>query len=215
MLITPFEVVTNAPVSRDYPTTHLCVLLPQIEQAFVRECLGKELYDYLVSKLNTYPSGVVDWVQGVAYGVGSFVLRNGCTYECLIDGIESDPATDTESWRMFKKFTDAAANELWEKYLKLVLALKGYVATIVPNTFKSNAGGLIINDGDGTGNRSARKAELLEVKTHTITEIERVTTNMVEWLNENAFTKQLPWKNPCSTTNCATVGKNSRRWGFR
>lgn len=215
-LITPFEVIAKAPVSRDYPTTHLCVLLPQIEESFVRECLTKELYEYLISKKQNYPATVVDYELGGQYNQNTAVVLNGCTYVALSNGVTSNPITNTMDWQVFKKFgSNTAANELWDRYLSLILALKGYLSTVVPNTYKSTAGGLIVNDGDGTGNRSARKAEISDLKNHTLTEIERVTANMVAWLDENAESNSLPWTKTCSGGKCATPGRNARRWGFR
>jgi len=212
-LITPFEVLKYSPAGFDYPTSSFCELIPQIEQEFADECLGTTLYDYLVSKLTTYPSSVSEYDPNVSYSLDDLVIRNGCTFKSTANSNTTDPIVSGSDWTAFERFTDAGSNQLWTGYLRFLLALKVYDASLIFTTYRSGAGGLTVNQGDGSGFRSANKAEIIQTSAKLDGQIKRTTDNMLRWLTKNAETLGLPF--PVCLEGCETPSRHSRRWGFR
>jgi len=213
-LITPFEVRKYSGAGRDYDPPTLCRLIPQIEQEFVRECLGSELRDYLLSKVTPLPAGVVEWENCGVYQTDDVVNYFGCIYTSTADNNATVPGEVGAEWDILEKFTDAGSNQLWSLYLREVLALKVYNESLTEATYRSTGGGIVINTGDNTGTRAANKTELSTVKSSIIRSIERTTTNMIEWLRLNAETLGLPTPFVCAAGGCKTKGSTGRRWGF-
>lgn len=212
-LTLPFEVLKYTPAGFNYPTKTFCVLIPQIEQAFARECLGKELFDFLVSHLEPYPSVFEEWDSAVTYALNDIVIRNLCTYKSTANGNTTDPLESGADWDIFERFDHAGSNELWEKYLRQIFAAKVYVATISGATYQTGAGGLTVNAGDSSGARAANKMELIETIKEQNNFIRLTTDNMLCWLSDNATTKGLPYV-PC-VAGCEATTVRSRRWAFR
>lgn len=211
-LTLPFEVLKHTPAGFDYPTDTFCFLIPQIEQELTRECLGDELWDFLQTKLTTYPTVFTEWDGCKIYGVDDVAIRNETTYISLEDYNQEDPLS-SEAWEKFERFTHAGSNELWEGYLRLILCMKVYTASLPHATFRTGAGGMVVNQGDPTGFRSANKTEMLSVVTQNEGIVRMTTENMVAWLNKNAVDKGLPV--PICGTGCEVPGRRSRRWAFR
>lgn len=212
-LITPYEVLVYSSAGKNYPTAEFCDLIPQIEEEFVRVCLGAELYGFLLANMATVPAAP-EWDATVTYALGDAVIRNGCVFISLAGGnTGNDPLLDAANWSAFKRFSHTGALELWEKYLRRILALKVYSASLTYTTWRSGAGGIVVNGGDAQGFRSAGKAEISEIRTGILAEVERTTGNMLVWLKQNAKAKGLPYATACFA--CPTPGKLSRRWSFK
>ena len=215
-LITAFEVLRHSTAKNDYPTAQFCELIPQIEQELARECLGQELYDYFVSKLAVYPAGVSEYDATADYDIGELAIRNGCIFESLVNNNPSDPLAETGDWQAWERFTDAHVQNFWEKYLRRLLALKVYSASLIYTTWPGGAGGVVISAGDSAGMRAANKAEMSDVKTGLIKEMERLTENMRHWIKDNGTAAGFPSTFICNSFNgCPTPGKRQRRWAFK
>jgi hypothetical protein len=212
-MITPYECLLYGGVGRDFPQRDFCQLIPQIEQELARECVGKDLWAYLKTKLNTTPTGATDWLPSAIYDEDDVVIRDGCTFTSLVDSNTSDPLVNSANWQLYEKFTDDYCNELWTGYLRRLLAMKVCLSSITAATFRVGSGGLVVNTGDSTGARTGKKEEINDVKTAMIAEIERVMKNMLEWLADNYITAGMPA--PLGCGNCETRGGRRRRWNFR
>jgi hypothetical protein len=212
-LITAFEVGKYSGAGPGYPTTLFCSLIPQIEQEFVRECLGTTTWNYLVSKLQAIPTGATEWQTCDIYQTGTLVIYFGCLYTSTANNNATVPGEDGADWEPFDKFTDEACNTLWVTYLRYLLAMKVYEPTITRATWRTNAGGAVINAADNSGMRAANKAELSTIRGDIKRDIERVTTNMIEWFRINTD-NGIPTPYICAAGNCQTKGANNRRWGF-
>ena len=213
MIATPFEILIGSAAGFDYPTSSFCLLIPQYEQALTHQCLGKDLYDFMVSKMNEYPENVTAWDQGAEYSIDDYVVRNYYTYKSTANSNTSDPAVFGSSWERFAKFNHAGATELWDEYLMRLIAMRVYNSSLPLVTYRAGAGGVIINTGYSSGERTANKAEMLTLNVHHEGLIEMITTNMVKWLSDNWESKGLP--TPSCAKKCNVIGKHSRRWGFR
>ena len=211
-LITPYEAIQYSGAGRDYVTRDFCNLIPQIEQEFARECLGKDLWAYLLDDVAAYPDTVTDWKSTVTYSIDDAVIRDGCTFISLVNSNTSDPLTDAVKWELYQKFDNADNNTLWTLYLRRILALKVFISSLTGVTFRAGAGGLVINAGDQSGFRTGKKEEISDLKTALMAEAERVTKNMQEWLADNYVTAGMP--TPLSCNDCDSRATRRRRWGF-
>jgi hypothetical protein len=185
-----------------------------MEQEFVRTCLGSDLWDYLKSKLTPIPTGVVPWNKNDVYMEDDTVDYYGTLFTSANDNNATEPSY-TDDWTEFQMFTDDACNELWNVYLVNILAMKVFDATLARTTLRVTSGGVTPNAGDGTGFRSGKMDEIQRFRGDIQKDIERTTTNMVEWLENTSTENGLPLPFICAGNNCKTTGKNNRRWNFR
>ncbi len=210
----PFEVLRYSPAGFDYPTDSFCILIPQYEMEMRRECIGAELWDFMVSKLNPYPDTFAEWDASNSYSIGDVVIRNLSTYISKANSNTSDPLTSVLFWDKFKRFSDAGVNELWEMFLRQIMAYKVFVGSLMQSTYRSGAGGMTLNSGDGTGTRSVNKQEMLTSLTQYNGFIQMTTENMKCWLHENYESKGFPTPTFCRD-NCDVAVNRSRRIAFR
>lgn len=224
-LISAAEVLQDSPAGASFPTAAICKQIGLIEMDFGYECLGKELYEWLLDNAEAYPTGAVEWVQDSEYEEGAFVVRNGCLFESTIGCNRNDPNDDPEStWARFKKYGENdCANEFWEDYLRPLLALKVYAASLNYATRSAGPNGLTVLTGTsefgGQGFRSANKNELADYKTDLIADIERANRNMQRWVKKkidsgDVCTVPLSGILNCNGL-CAPQNNSKRRWGFR
>lgn len=220
-LITPYEVKKYSPAGNDYPTATFCELIPQIEEEFARECLGQDLYDYMVENLADVPTGVPLYSSSATYSIGDIVQRNECLYVSQVAGTAGDPLADNGDWELWDRFTDDDVNIFWKKYVRRILALKVYMASLPYTTWRAGAGGVVIAMGDGfsggAGFRAANKGEMIDTKNSLIMEIERTITNMKKWLNHgtNRADAGFPAVENCAADMCETKGRRVRRWALK
>lgn len=213
-LITPYEVLKYSPAGMDYPIAQFCDLIPDIEQEFARECLGNTLYEYFVGKLTPYPDEAKEWDKKSVYGLEDVVIRNGCLFVSEVACNETDPLKETGDWSPFERFIDDHVNTFWKTYLRRILALKVYMASLIFTTWRGGSGGLTIASGDSAGIRAANKGEMSDVKTGLIAEIERTTQNMRFWIRDKGADAGFPSSFICNQF-CETPGRKQRRWAFR
>ncbi len=210
-LSTPFEVLKYSPAGLNYPSKDFCILIPVIEESFKNDCLGADLYDFMVSKLNPYPEVFSEWDSLETYDTDDVVVRNNCTFISTADNNSNDPLTGT-NWDSFLRFNHEGANLLWEKYLRQIFAIKVFIFSLTPSTYSIGAAGVTVNSGDNTGTRAANKTEILTLINEQEGILSLITKNMLIWLDNNAANFGLPYVS-CEK-KCTTV-KRSRRWGFR
>lgn len=214
-LLTEYEVIKYSPAGRTYPTSYFCQLIPQVEETFVRDCLGKDLYDYIVSKLAEYPADAKEWDCDKRYSLGDKVIANGCLFTSTANFNTSDPLEADSDWDLFARFTDEEVDSFWRKYLRNLLALMVYRESLVFTTYQSTAGGILVQGVDTQGGvRSAGRNELGDLRNELTRQIQLQTDNMKHWLKNNATTAGFPASNFCSGDLCETPAKSARRWAF-
>ena len=213
-LTVPFEVLKYSPAGFEYPTDLFCVLIPQLEMEMRRNCLGRPLFDFMVSHLTPYPEVFREWNGATTYNIGDVVIRNTCTHISLANCNTEDPLKVNTSWTPFKRFDHDGANYLWETFLRTIMAYKVFVASLNSTTYRAGAGGMTMNVGDGTGTRAVDKTTFLTNLTQYNGFIMTTTDNMVEWLGDNYKTAGFP-KPSCVGDNCDTTPRASHRIAFR
>ena len=225
-IITPYEVVKYSPAGRDYPQDKICLLIPQVEQQFGYECLGQTLYDWLKDNVSAYPADAVEWEDGTNYDLGAFVVVDGCLFESLIECNRNDPRDDPDgTWEQAKRFgTDDCANELWDDYLRPILALKIFNLSVNTTTRKAGANGLTMLEGGGNfgnqGFRSSTKGEMADYKNDLTSLVEIAVSNMVRWtrlrlISSATCTVPLTSIITCYDGLCKPTSASKRRWGFK
>lgn len=226
-LITAAEVVLDSPAGAGFPTAVICKEIANVEPDYGYECLGEDLYEWLLENVAAYPDETKEWVEDSEYADGDFVVRNGCLFESLLNCNRNDPLDDPdETWAAFKKFgTNDCANEFWENHLRPVLALKVYAASLNYATRQTGANGLTVLAGtsefNGQGFKSASKAELSDYKTDLIADIDRRTRNMMRWAKKKVEAGlddcgEMPLDEMLNCNGlCAPQTNSVRRWGFR
>ena len=226
-LITAGEVLLDSQAGNGFPTAVICKQIGLIEPDFGEECLGEDLYEWLLDNVEQVPTDTAEWVQDSEYADGDYVVRNGCLFESLLGCNRNDPLDDPDStWAAFKKFgANDCANEFWADYLRPVLALKVYAASLNYATRQTGANGMTVlhgtSDFGGQGFRTASKAELSDYKTDLIADIDRATRKMLRWAKkrvEAGITDcgGMPLDEMLNCNGlCAPQTNSVRRWGFR
>lgn len=225
-LITAAEVVQDSQAGTGFPTAVICKQIGLIEPDFGAECLGEDLYDWLLNNVVAAPDAT-EWIEGSEYEDGAFVVRNGCTFESLLGCNRNDPLDDPDgTWTPFKRFgANDCANEFYEDYLRPVLALKIYAASLNYATRQTGANGVTVlvgsSDFGNQGFRSASKNELSDYKTDLIADIDRATRKMMRWVKKKveaglADCGGMPLDEMLNCNGlCAPQTNSVRRWGFR
>lgn len=116
-------------------------------------------------------------------------MRGNCMYINTMDCNRNDPNNDPGgTWETAKRFETACANEMWEKYMRQILACKAIILTLDFATYPVKAGGVTVLDGGSTYNsqgfRSANKGELNDVKTNMFSIIDVLTKNLLHWAKQ-------------------------------
>lgn len=220
-MITPFEVLKYSPAGFTYPTASFCEIIPQIEEAYGRECLGQEFWTFVISKKNQLPVGLAEWQAGITYTTGNKVIRYGCIFTSTATGNTSDPVYDATKWAIYPRFTDTGLENLWVKYLRRIFAIKVYLSSLPFTTYVSSSGGLTVNSGDHSGFRTANKGEINDVKNALLKEIQTTEENMFQFLKTNGtftgFDGQIGVGGNCgSISGCATAkARKGRRFAWK
>lgn len=226
-LITGFEVVVYSPAGRDYPTDKICPLIPGVETEFGYECLGETLYEWLKDNVVAVPGNAAEWQAGCSYDIDEVVTRNGWPFISLSDVNTCDPLSEEDPpvWAELSRFGDnECANELWEDYLRPILANKIFGRSLNFTTRKAGANGLVLLAGQGDyqsqGFRSGTKAELSDYKNDLNAELGTMVKNMERWAvkkveSNSTCTVPLSSMPACNPGLCRPTSNSVRRWGFK
>lgn len=227
MIIAPIEVVLNSPAGRDYPLDNICLVIEQVEEEFLNECLGCEMRDWMVANVQAWPENTKEWDDCARYETGDYVTKNNVLYKSLVDMNTADPATDDgTNWEIPARFgAHECANELWEKYLIKILANKVFQGTLNFTTHKAGPNGLTFLDSGSSFQsqsfRSANKAELKDYSNGLDTLNGTIIRNMKRWASKKVQDGDVCSVPLSSIPGCGTNGElcspslQKRRWGFK
>lgn len=221
-MITAWEVKRFSPAGRDYPEVNICEAIPQVEEDFGYRCLGKELYEYLLTVLSTYPESAPEYDPDDEYDTDEVVVRHGCLYKSTVDCNRTDPVALDSEWTTVDRFAAACANELWVKYLRRILAFRVHQAVMVYDTQNSGAGGVTVNIGEGynTGSRAANEQEMARRQKRLEDDVNMTIENMYRWMQQKIDAQActaLPLQSAtaCWSAMCKSPQRGIRRWAFR
>ena len=227
MIIAPIEVVWNGPVRRDYPLDNICLVLEQVEEEFLNECLGCDMYDWLTANVEEWPDDTPEWIEGDTYALNDLVTREGRLYKSLANSNTTDPLQDDgTNWEIPARFgTNDCANELWDKYLIKLLANKIIQSTLNFTTHSPGANGLAVLEGGGSFNnqsfRSGSKAEIKDFSNQIDALNGTIIRNLKRWASKKVSDSAICSVPLSSIPGCGTNGElcapslQKRRWGFK
>jgi len=214
--LTPVEALKFSGAGMSFSRRLLCDAIPTVEEDLFGNCFGHDLYIFLQSKLTTIPGNIEEWQPDFFYGLNEYVYRDDVVFKSTISSNNIDPIKCTSQWTEVKKFTDANANILWEKYLRRILARLAYQLAIPDATNQSGSNGLVIQGPDQTGRRAATIGEQAQLAKTIGLEVEKVRGNMERWLNLNYATFE-GWPIPkCCERHKINLPNvpGRRRWNF-
>jgi hypothetical protein len=217
-LITAAEVVHYSPVNRDYDKTKLCNLILQVEEDWFYQCLGADMYAYLLGDLSETPNPLPVWKSVENYALGDVVKNNDCVFISTAAHNCTQPGEVDSDWGLYPKFQGDCSNELWTRYLAQILSLKVYSMSLIFNTWRASSGGLTVNETNNAGIRAGNSKEMSMTKDEILGLIEITVQNMVRWLAKKVketdcgFPTNIPALN-CGT-DCETPKSSERRWGL-
>ncbi len=216
MFITPWEVIQNSPLNKEFPIDKVAGYV-DIREAFLKDCFGCEFLEILADDLAEVPDQeYTEFVYGISYLLGTYMVYNGVPYQANVD-TASIPGTSPD-WTLFKKFTNDIYNELWDTYLKQYLALD-----IAAHVLRYGITQQRISESNDL---ASTRGLLSDYKSDILVQRDQLKTIMIEWIlkKHNDAVKAndtvLPFKTigfikaSCCTpaTGCSTV---SRRVAFR
>lgn len=220
-MITAWEVKRFSPAGRTYPDANICEAIPQVEEDLGYRCLGKDLYEWLLTKLNEYPEAAQEYDGGTEYDTDEVVIRHGCLYKSLIDCNRADPIAPDSDWVAVDRFSNDCANELWTRYLRRILAFRVHQAVMVYDTQNSGPNGITVNLGDGynQGARAANDQEMARRQKRLEDDSNTTIENMYRWMKkkvENKECTEMPLQSgvSCWTAACKKPQSGQRRWAF-
>lgn len=187
MLITVNDVQTYSPAGKSFPRNLLCDTIDGTEETFINSCLGWELWDYLIEKLNTADlEDAKAWQDCGDYAEGEIVIRNDIYFASTEAHNNTDPSKPGTPWQPVEKFTDECCNKLWEKYLRKALAYAVYSDALPLSATQPGAGGLIVQGADPRGQRGATLSEIAKLQESLQRTISGTLNNMKVWAQQAA-----------------------------
>lgn len=215
-MITAWEVTKYSPAGKDFPTADICGAIPQVVEAFGYECLGKDLYLWLVSKLQAYPDPVSEYNYSATYSTGAYVVFDGCLYKAG-GAVTINTPPPNSPWAAYERFSVACANTLWKSYLRRLLAYQVFRQVVIYPTMPAGAGGVVLQatDSTGQGRKSAGKNEMALLIDRLEADIDQTTKNMQRWFSNRAKNDcEMPKLLSCDE-GCPTPGKRRAKWHFK
>lgn len=209
-LLTLTDVLTYSPAGSGFPHKPILEHLDMVEEETLSDCLGDDLFEFLVSHLID-TSAALDWEDCGDYALNEMVIRNGVVYKSIANQNNTDPAVKGSDWERVQKFDSDCCNTLWEKYLRKILTYRVYYYAIPFATVTSGAGGLKVQSIDSRGERAATPSEVGSTQKDIERIISVTTSNMKRWLSDS---DQSDCGFPVSTSagcgGCETPITNSR-----
>ena len=185
-LITEDEVLGVIPQKRTTDPGNFQNSIRIKEEGLFRAWLGYSFYEALIADLNV-PAAVVDFQEGTTYSSGDVVRYHEKLFTALQNttGVELPNSKQaTTYWKHTEKFSTAAYNFLWERYLKLVLAWHIFHTTVIYSAIQAN--NLGVGSHTSPGHRSAGTKELSLFKQEIGADLNAFLLTMDAYLRENS-----------------------------
>ena len=180
-LITGLEVVNHAPTSYRDEALAKCPYIHIVEEALFHECLGIALYNDMLSDIVDY-SSVGAFREQQPYTVGSNVIVNGIIYTC-IQATTSQTVANSNFWQVAIKFNNPAYQELWTRYLAMLIATNVQIHTLATQAVSVSAAGVTRSKSENYNPATLAEVSALRESLDN-TRIKMLKT-MLLWLGEN------------------------------
>lgn len=209
-LLTLTDVLTYSPAGSGFPQKPILEHLDMVEEEIVLDCLGDDLFAFLVDNLAD-TSAALDWEDCGDYALDELVIRNGVVYKSTANQNNTDPAVKGSDWERVQKFDNECCNSLWDRYLRKILTYRVYYYALPFATIVSGAGGLKVQSIDSRGERAATPSEIGSTQRDVERVISTTTVNMKRWLSDTEQAEcNFPGTSTESCDGCEPQPTNSR-----
>lgn len=182
-LISPSEVITNAPVDSNFSSGNVSPHISRTEFRHLQDdkqgCLGSEFYQALLDNMRTFDQ----WDSTTNWDAGDVVIYESQLFEAVINVTGTIPGTDLSKWSPVSKFANNDFQELWDEYLGQLLAFMVIHASVFKTAFKMTNQGVMRNRTDGSDPASTDGVKLL--KDELMSDVEIMFNRMDKYLRDN------------------------------
>lgn len=220
MFITAWEVIKNAPLSKEFPVDKISGNIDSEEEG-LRLLFGEDFYDTLIADLKDDVGVYSEWKATASYLAGANVVFYGKRYKANDAATGGDVPGISPKWDAFQIFETDAYNDLYEKYLKRYLALAICLPSVTFGTFQAGGAGLMAHNDAGTGTATVNREQFGIWKGQIIDQRDKTRANMINWIKKQHAEYTDPTESPFnlvegigSGTNCST-GNNTLPKGGR
>lgn len=190
-IATPYDIQRNSTIGKDVPIPLICAFLEATEEGIFNNstCLGWDFYQSLIADLAVIPMPTA-FAIGVIYNVGDYVQFEGEIYEVIATTTGQESPTNSIYFKLPNKFTTAANNEIWNKYLVKIIAANIEITAWNDSAVKFTAAGMV-------------KTQTDTVVPASLTDISHKTQNLKSYVdmiisNLEAYLKRNPLLYPCA-----------------
>ena len=143
-LITSMEVIASSPVGHNYDTRLLCQFLPEAEYKLISDCcFGEEFYLALIEDMKD----IEEYDDCKDYSLGDIVVFGARIYEAIGEPQAGEsPETDPSLWSITPKFNNPDYEELYECYLRDLLAFCVLHSSIISQAIRVETIGVMKNN---------------------------------------------------------------------
>lgn len=217
-LITPQEIVDNAPVDPvSYGEQRIPFIAVREEKLFLK-CMGMDFYKALMADKVKYAmtagTGITVYVNyqetSPAHSAGAVVLYKNRLYKAKA-AVTTQLPTDQGYWALAPRFETADYNYLWERYLKIILAMTISNETLFYRVVSDSPMGVVQKFEEGKSKPLDVKS-VARVKQEYVTDIDDLMHTMDVFLRENA--ELYPDYAPNVISNCINCAPKRRNYGF-
>lgn len=199
-LITPYEVIKYGPVAESFPTKYVCDNIFVTESELFHDCLGDDLHEAMLANMQSM-SGIDDYDIQTVYSEGDEVVYEGCVFVSLKDGNTKDP-DNVNTWKVRDKFENECFQNMWDRYLKQLLAYSVILASVRYATFQAGGHGIMemIDDQAGSRTVSGRAFDGYERKLDSDIALRKklIMKYMVSDSNESCFADYQVYRDYCN-----------------
>ena len=183
-IISGYEAHRFSVVGREYQTTTINKLKGDIELQVFTDCLGLDLYELMKTDSALIDlTSLLEWSAATTYALSDKIFFYDSIMESkAANNLNHNPAHDAagQYWNFADKFTDENFQELYELYLRDILANKIIKECLIIDTMQVSAKGITMSvSPDQHGNATA------DVKTieYQLRHIQSIIDRKIELMN--------------------------------
>lgn len=199
-LLTAQDAIDYGPGDQHVSGSLLSVSIASSEEALFNDRFGWKFYEKMLDDRYTYQlkaaGGVDDDQTGNRYyqyydpattgiAVGSFMLARNIVYKCLrlVESAGIDPS-NTDYYQVADRFKTECYEQLWRRYMRLIIALSVHRDGLLSRSYKETARGAVKQYEEGKS-KPLTVAELGALKSEVEVDIERNIRNMERYIRRS------------------------------
>jgi hypothetical protein len=180
-LITLIEIKKNAPIEKEFKDSDLIMFKDAIESSYFSSCLGVDFYQQLKSDLKDEKNWqtVKQWTAGT-YNENDLVIFDFEVLRSKENSNQEKPDPTSAKWEKAMKFKEDIHNQIWDTYLKFIIACLIVNKALPFATYRIGANGAtFVQNGDRV---AVPAKELQVVQTHLENFHDDHNAAMIRWV---------------------------------